>query len=153
MRVPSLWTYLPRCLWGCDSLLPETLTNLKSKLLNVARFILNFLILLTFESFMVLSNRHQIPSKVARQSLSGSCGGGQIFSQGLCKTMQKNMTRHPRIIHFNRVFHYKPNLFEVSIFVNFTRWWQLKYFLFSPRIPGEMIQFDEYFFRWVETTN
>ena len=55
MRVPSLWTYLPRCLWGCDSLLPETLTNLKSKLLNVARFILNFLILLTFESFMVLS--------------------------------------------------------------------------------------------------
>ena len=27
-----------------------------------------------------------------------------------------------------------------------------KYFLFSP-LPGEMIQFDSYFFKWVETTN
>ena len=27
-----------------------------------------------------------------------------------------------------------------------------KYFLFSP-LPGEMIQFDQFFFRWVETTN
>ena len=27
-----------------------------------------------------------------------------------------------------------------------TRWWQLKYFLFSP-LPGEMIQFDEHIFQ------
>ena len=31
-------------------------------------------------------------------------------------------------------------------------WWQLKYFFFTP-ILGEMIQLDEYFFKWVETTN
>ena len=31
-----------------------------------------------------------------------------------------------------------------------TTWWQLKYFLFSPRTPGEMIQFDEHIcFKWV----
>ena len=31
-----------------------------------------------------------------------------------------------------------------------TRWWQLKYFVFSPRTPGEMIQFDEHIcFKWV----
>ncbi len=30
-----------------------------------------------------------------------------------------------------------------------------KYFLFSPRKPGEMIQFDDHIFqmKWVETTN
>ena len=27
-----------------------------------------------------------------------------------------------------------------------SRWWQLKYFLFSP-LPGEMIQFDEHIFQ------
>ena len=30
--------------------------------------------------------------------------------------------------------------------------WLSNIFLSSP-LPGEMIQFDEYFFRWVETTN
>ena len=29
-----------------------------------------------------------------------------------------------------------------------TRWWQLEYFLFSPRISGEMIQFDEHIFQF-----
>ena len=34
-----------------------------------------------------------------------------------------------------------------------TRWWQLKYVLFSPLL-GERMQFDVcIFFRWVETTN
>ena len=28
-----------------------------------------------------------------------------------------------------------------------TRWWQLRYFLFSLRIPGEMIQFEEHIFQ------
>ena len=27
-----------------------------------------------------------------------------------------------------------------------------KHFLFSPRIPGEMIQFDEHIFQWVGST-
>ena len=34
----------------------------------------------------------------------------------------------------------------------FSRWWQLKYFLFSP-LPGEMIQFSLIFFKWVESTS
>ena len=29
------------------------------------------------------------------------------------------------------------------MFVDSYRWWQLKYVLFSPRILGEMIQFDQ----------
>ena len=33
-----------------------------------------------------------------------------------------------------------------------TWWWQLKYFLCSLLL-GLMTQFDEYFFRWTETTN
>ena len=34
-----------------------------------------------------------------------------------------------------------------------TRWWQLKYFVFSPRKIGEMIHFDLHiFFRWVGST-
>ena len=35
--------------------------------------------------------------------------------------------------------------FDESMFFNWiARWWQLTYFLFSSRIPGEMIQFDSY---------
>ena len=34
----------------------------------------------------------------------------------------------------------------------FSRWWQLKYFLFSP-LPGEMILFSLIFFKWVESTS
>ena len=34
-----------------------------------------------------------------------------------------------------------------------TRWWQLKYFWFSPRKLGKMNPFWLIFFRWVETTN
>ena len=34
---------------------------------------------------------------------------------------------------------------------HFSSWWRLKYFVFLPLL-GEMIQFDEHIFRWVETT-
>ena len=34
-----------------------------------------------------------------------------------------------------------------------TRWWQLKHFLFSSRKLVKIPISDEYFFRWVETTN
>ncbi len=33
------------------------------------------------------------------------------------------------------------------LFACITGWWQLKYFLCSPRNPGEMIQFDEHIFQ------
>ena len=33
------------------------------------------------------------------------------------------------------------------------RWWQLKYFLFSPRKLGKWSNLTSIFFRWVETTN
>ena len=37
---------------------------------------------------------------------------------------------------------------HTSIFcVEKSGWWQLKYVVFLPRIPGEMIQFDEHIFQ------
>ena len=36
---------------------------------------------------------------------------------------------------------------EVIRFLYVLGWWQLKYFVFSPRIPGEMIHFDEDIFQ------
>ena len=45
--------------------------------------------------------------------------------------------------------HRRPKMVEHSGFWErttcFPRWWQLKYFLFSP-LPGEIIQFDEHIF-------
>ena len=35
----------------------------------------------------------------------------------------------------------------VPLFLETPRWWQLKYFLFSPRTLGKMVQFDEYIFQ------
>ena len=35
----------------------------------------------------------------------------------------------------------------------FSRWWQLKYFLFSPWSLGKWSNLTSIFFRWVETTN
>ena len=35
----------------------------------------------------------------------------------------------------------------------YSRWWQLKYFLFSPQKLGKMSNLTSIFFRWVETTN
>ena len=36
-------------------------------------------------------------------------------------------------------------LISWRVYIIYTGWWQLKYFLFSPRLFGEMIQFDWYF--------
>ena len=70
---------------------------------------------------------------------------GRYSHRGCVRPCKKNMTRHPRIIHFNRVFHYKPKPFWGIHFCKFYQVVATQIFFISPRIPGEMIQFDEYF--------
>ena len=48
---------------------------------------------------------------------------------------------------------------EVPSFVSFDKhprfasWWQLNYFLCSPRFVGKLSNLTSFFFKWVETTN
>ena len=64
----------------------------------------------------------------------------------------EEILHHLGCINLVHVISYQPQLvnagFQPSTVVHSTnhktRWWQLKYFLFSP-LPGEMIQFDSYF--------
>ena len=46
----------------------------------------------------------------------------------------------------------KKILLRLFLVKRISRWWQLKHFLFSPRILGEVIQFDSYFFKRVGST-
>ena len=45
------------------------------------------------------------------------------------------------------------HLFQILRVLSLARWWQLKYFVFSPRKLGKIFQFDGHIFRWVQTTN
>ena len=52
--------------------------------------------------------------------------------------------------HAPRSLHDSPLSFGS---IRLARWWQLKYFLFSPRKLGKIPILTSIFFKWVETTN
>ncbi len=69
---------------------------------------------------------HGFAGHVSQSFVTAAAGGGK--SWGIFR-FQRNPPRSQR-----------------KMFVFFSRWWQLKYVLFSP-LPGEMIQFDEHIFQ------